>query len=470
MTQDDKRYNILFLFTDDQRFGTIRALGNDQIHTPNMDYLVRNGTAFTNAYIMGGTCAAVCMPSRAMLMTGRTLFHLEDLGQNIPEDHRMLPEVFKDAGYTTFGTGKWHNGTAAYARSFTHGAEIFFGGMDDHWNVPACDFDPTGKYPEPQPHPWNPGTGDVEIHQKQFDHIKRGKHSSELFADAARDFLITHDTAIPFFMYVSFMAPHDPRTMPQEYLTMYDPEQILLPPNFMPEHPFENGDMRVRDESLEAWPRRPEKVRRHLAEYYAMITHLDAQIGGILDALKATGQFENTIIVFAGDNGLALGQHGLMGKQNNYDHSIHVPLVMMGPGIPAGEQREAFCYLIDIFPTLCDLTGRTIPETVEGKSLMPALNDPYEPHRNLLHFAYRDLHRSVMDRRFKLIEYVVEEQRNTQLFDRSKDPYELNNLADDPDYSKTLDELRTKLKCWRTEMDDWGDAFWSKRHGSKQCK
>ncbi len=140
--------NILFLFTDDQRFDTIRALGNDQIHTPNLDYLVRNGTAFTNAYIMGGTSPAVCMPSRAMMLTGRTLFHIEGRGEGIPAAHRILPEHFRQAGYETFGTGKWHNGpdlTVVRYRS-----AIFFGGMDDHWNVPACDFDPSGQYQPPR--------------------------------------------------------------------------------------------------------------------------------------------------------------------------------------------------------------------------------------------------------------------------------------------------------------------------------
>jgi len=452
--------NVLFLFTDDQRFDTIRALGNRQIHTPNLDYLVRNGIAFTNAYIMGGTCGAVCMPSRAMMLTGRTLFRIEGEGQRIPTEHTMMPELFRQAGYATFGTGKWHNGTASYARAFTHGAEIFFGGMDDHWNVAACDFDPTGKYPEPRPHPFPAGPGNWRMAQKRYDHIQRGKHSSELFADATREFLLNYDDPEPFFAYVSFMAPHDPRTMPQEYLTMYDPDAIVLPENYMSEHPFDNGELRVRDELLEAWPRRPGKIRRHLAEYYAMITHLDAQIGRILDALKATRRFEDTIIVLAGDNGLALGQHGLMGKQSNYDHSVHVPLLMMGPGIPQGARRNALCYLIDIFPTLCDLTGQAVPSTAEGKSLVSVMRDPRAAPRDVLHFAYRDLHRSVMDRRFKLIEYVVDGRRTTQLFDRLRDPWELVNLADDPGYEQKLAELRAALTRWRTEMGDWGDAFW----------
>ena len=459
MSKKDNQPNVLFFFTDDQRFDTIRSLGNYQISTPNLDGLVRRGTTFQNAYIMGGTCPAVCMPSRAMLMTGRTLFHLEGSGEDIPAEHIMLGEVFQRAGYDTFGTGKWHNGPASYARSFSHGGEIFFGGMDDHWNVPACDFDPGGKYPEPKAHPWDGGTGQIESRMKSFDHIKTGKHSSELFADKATEFLLNRDQERPFFMYISFMAPHDPRTMPQTFLNMYDPEKILLPENYLPEHAFDNGEMKVRDELLEEWPRRPERIRRHIAEYYAMISHLDNEVGRVLDALKATKQFEKTIVVFAGDNGLALGRHGLMGKQSNYDHSVHVPLIFMGPGIPEGQKRTAFCYLIDIFPTLCDLTGMDKPSTVEGQTLAAALRDPGEKTRDYLLFAYGDVQRSVMGRRFKLIEYVVEGKRTTQLFDLYEDPLELRNLAGLTEYSKKLEELRKELGRWR-EWDDWGEDFW----------
>ena len=184
------RPNVLFFFADDQRFDTIHALGNPDIDTPNLDWLVRRGTAFTRAHIMGGTVPAVCMPSRAMLMTGRTLFRLQDAGAVIPEAHVMLPELLRDAGYDTFGTGKWHNGTASYARCFSHGDQIFFGGMDDHWNVPVCRFDPAGGYPEPRPHPFDPGTGTVQMNLKSYDHVAAGTHSSQLFADATIEFLL----------------------------------------------------------------------------------------------------------------------------------------------------------------------------------------------------------------------------------------------------------------------------------------
>ena len=437
--------NILFLFTDDQRFDTIRALGNHQIITPTLDSLTARGTTFENAYIMGGSCPAVCMPSRAMLMTGRTLYHLEGQGQNIPLEHTLLGETLRDAGYRTFGTGKWHNGAAAYARSFTDGAKIFFGGMNDHWNVPVRDFDPSGKYPD------------------ELGYRETGVHSSTLFCDAAIDFLRDYQEDDPFFMYVSFMAPHDPRVMPPQFREMYRTEEIELPPNFMPEHPFDNGELRIRDELLAEFPRTPEEIRGHIADYYAMITHADAEIARVLEVLRATGRADNTIVIFAGDNGLAVGKHGLMGKQNMYEHSVHVPLVICGPGIPAGERRDTFCYLLDIYPTLCELVGAPTPESVEGRSLVPALRQPETKVRDCLHFAYRHVQRSVRREQYKLVEYAVEGVRTTQLFDLEADPDELDNLAADPAYAGEVERLRQDLRRWPEELGDTqeqGQLFW----------
>ena len=446
-TADATRPNVLFFFTDDQRFDTIAALGNEHVITPTLDSLVANGTTFLNAYIMGGTSGAVCMPSRAMLHTGRTLFHIDRQGQDIPTGHAMMGEAFQRAGYHTFGTGKWHNGRAAYARSFTHGGRAFFGGMSDHWQVPLNPFDPTGEYPE-----------DKIYHET-------GQHSSDLFCGQAVEFLQqTANDPTPFFAYVSFTAPHDPRDTHPKYHAMYDPAKLPTPENFMPEHPFDNGDMRIRDEKLAPWPRTPEIVRRHIADYYAMITHADAQIGRVIETLKETGRYDNTIIVFAGDNGLGLGRHGLMGKQNLYEHSIHVPLILAGPGVPRGQKREAFAYLLDIFPTLCDLTGIARPQTVEGRSLAPVLADPAATVRDTMLFAYRHLHRAARDERWKLIEYVVEGKRTTQLFDLQADPFELTDLVEDPACAEHLQRLRKEVGRWRSELDDtqeMGSEFWS---------
>lgn len=452
--------NIVFFFTDDQRAGTIHALGNDRISTPNMDWLVHHGTAFTQAYIMGGTCGAVCMPSRAMLMTGRTLFHLDDLGQQIPEEHILLGEALRDAGYNTFGTGKWHNGPSSYSRSFNNGGEIFFGGMNDHWNVPACDFMPDGNYPSPEQISARFGKLQVKV-THSFDHMAYGKHSSDLFCDAAIDFISKYDEKAPFFAYIAYMAPHDPRETHQMYHDLYPLDSIPLPGNYMPVHPFDNGELQVRDELLADFPRTTDEVKRHNAEYYAMITHADQTIGRVISAIKQTGRLENTIFVLAGDNGLAIGRHGLFGKQNMYDHSVHVPLVMAGPGIPRNQHRDNFCYLLDIYPTLCDLVGVSIPQSVEGSSLVPIMDNANHINYETLAFAYRDIQRAVQDNDYKLIEYVVNKKQTTQLFNRGNDPLELHNLAEDPLYAGHVARLRKHLAQWKGKLDDWGQAFWS---------
>ncbi len=459
------RPNILFFFTDDQRYDTIGALGHPQIQSPHIDDLVERGTVCSDAYIMGGSSGAVCQPSRAMLMTGRTLYRLQNTGGQIPADHALLGETLREAGYDTFGTGKWHNSPNAYARSFSHGAEIFFGGMDDHWNVPACDFDPTGLYEQRLRQTIDFRT--QQVRHKTADHIRAGVHSTELFADATIDFLHRRRPAdAPFFAYLSFMAPHDPRTMPPKYLDMYPVEDIELPANFLPEHPFDNGDLMTRDEILAGHPRGEEETREHLAAYYAMISHVDHHVGRVLSAIDEAGLRDDTLIVFAGDNGLAVGQHGLFGKQNIYDHSVHVPLIFAGPDIPQGQQRDALAGLIDIFPTLCDLADVDIPETVEGCSLVPVLEDEEESVRENFHFAFRHLMRGVRDEAgLKLIETATGETRHTQLFDLAEDPLETNDLSAHDEHADTLSALRETLHSgWCDELGDLegeqGQAFW----------
>ena len=368
------RPNILIFFTDDQRFDTIGAFGSP-VSTPNIDRLVARGTTFTHAHIPCGTHGAICMPSRAMLHTGRTLFHLHDSGSSIPDEHTMLGETLRDAGYRTWGTGKWHNGRRAFNRSFDDGDEIMFGGMADHWNVPVYHYDPSGRYDTRLAQILHPQETN-EVLWREADHVHAGRHSSELLCDAAIDFLRRQDREEPFFCYVSLLAPHDPRTMPERFRTMYAPEDVELPPNYLGAHPFDNGSLKIRDEVLADFPRTPEEVRRHIAEYRAMITHLDHELGRVLDALEDTGQLDDTLIVFAGDNGLAVGQHGLMGKQNCYEHSVRVPLIFAGPGIPEGGRSAAYVYLLDIFPTLCELIGAPVPDTVEGQSLLAAPTRP----------------------------------------------------------------------------------------------
>tara|TARA_B100000809_G_C15134976_1_gene530158 strand:- start:4109 stop:4891 length:783 start_codon:yes stop_codon:yes gene_type:complete len=253
--------------------------------------------------------------------------------------------------------------------------------------------------------------------------------------------------------------------MPEDFLRMYDQQKIEIPANFEPEHPFDNGWLKGRDELLAEFPRTESEVQRHIAEYYGMISHLDAAIGRVMNKLREREILDNTIILFAGDNGLAVGQHGLMGKQNIYDHSVHVPFILAGPNVPADEKREALIYLIDIFPTLCDLIGIQHPTTIEGQSLIPHLERPAEKIREYLHFAYEGLQRGIRDQRYKLIEYVVNDRHaQTQLFDLLNDPRETVNLINEGKCAGVLKRLRNELKRWQTEYGDiqeQGQAFWT---------
>ena len=219
------------------------------------------------------------------------------------------PELLRQNGYTTFGTGKWHNRRGSYERSFERSGKVFFGGMSDQYAMPVNDFDPAGEYPPEE------------------TYIADG-YSTTVFSDEMIDFLNTRgsDDEEPFFAYIAYTSPHDPRTPPPPYDTMYDPDEIELPPNFLPEHPFDIGVRDIRDEVLAGYPRSEAEVKRHIADYYGMISHMDMDVGRILDTLEARGLHDNTIVIYTADHGLGVGQHGLMGKQNLYDHSICHPL------------------------------------------------------------------------------------------------------------------------------------------------
>jgi arylsulfatase A-like enzyme len=449
-----KKPNILFILTDDQRFDTINALGNNEIITPIMDRLVEKGTAFTHAYIPGGTCPAVCIPSRAMIHTGRTLFHIEEDGSKISSNYELIGETLKRIGYYTYGVGKWHNDINSYVRSFTNGDAIFFGGMWDHWNIPVCRFDPAGRYENIINFTPNFffSNRTIKVHCDKFS---TGKHSTEFITDTVIDFITHYDSEQPFFTYVAYMAPHDPRTMPQRFIDMYSSRQIDLPKNFMKEHPFDYGIREIRDEILAPYPRTEEIIKRHITEYYAMISHLDYEIGRILEALDKTGKIDDTIIILAGDNGLALGQHGLMGKQSIYEHSVRVPLVFTGPDIPRGLKVDNFVYLLDIYPTLCDLLRIEVPSSVEGKSFASMFSNPKIETRANLYLAYADLIRGIRTRKYKLIGYRGY-ANTTQLFDLENDPYETNDLSSKEEYARVIAELRLELEKFK---DEWGDKL-----------
>lgn len=457
--------NILFLLADDQRFDTIHALGNEEIQTPNLDRLVKRGTSFTNAFIPGGTSGAVCMPSRAMLNSGKFLTDLENYGEQIPADHPVLGECLQGAGYKTCGVGKWHNGTSSYARAFSAGGEIFFGGMWDHWNVPVNDFDETGRYAEIRRFTQNPFAENRTI-DLPAEKMTLGKHSTDLFSDKIIDEIhrMAHGYH-PFYIYGSFLAPHDPRTMPEEFKHMYDPDKISIPENFLPEHPFLFDIRGERDETLEAYPRTTAAIRQHIADYYAMISHIDARIGDIIRALEDEGILDDTLIVFSGDNGLSVGQHGLMGKQNLYDNSIRIPLILSGPGIPADYRCEEKVLLMDMMPTLLDYAGAEIPEDLFAKDLMPILNDGAKG-REEIYLMFTKKIRGLVNDDYKLIEYRTADGNHTQLFDRKADPLEMYNLSYQAEYQEVIEAMRKRLAELAKETGDtefpMGAEFWGR--------
>lgn len=421
--------NILFLFADDQRYQTIAALGNDEIITPHLDELVKHGTTFSNAYIMGAMNGAVCAPSRAMLMTGRSIFNIHPAAaDNLAMPDTLLPRALSANGYQTFHTGKWHNGRKAFQDAFDDGSKIFFGGMFDQYTPPTYEYQQDGSYPDSL---------------KSTDKM----HSSELYANAAIDYIQRQDkNDQPFMMYVAFQAPHDPRDVDQKYLDLYNSKNLSLPPNFLPEHPFDNGELNIRDEWLAGTPRTKDEVIANIGAYYAMITHLDEQIGRIIAALEEAQLRDNTIIIFSADNGLAVGQHGLMGKQNLYEHSIKIPLVFQGPGIPQNVQESVFIYLTDLYPTICDLTATKTPELVEGLSFAPLFKGVEKEHRTSMLFAYKNNQRAYREGDFKLIKYMVDGQRHHQLFNLAEDPWEKTNLYSSPEYKNMVNELEINMQ------------------------
>lgn len=436
MDSTGRRQNVLLMIADDHRHDVLSCAGDPTVRTPSFDRLAASGVRLTGARCQGGMTGAICAPSRACLMSGSNLFSATtDDPTVLNPEKTMLPETFRDTGYTTYAVGKWHNGGASLARGFDDGAAHFIGGMSDHDAVPINEFDATGAFP-----------ADAATVAEGF--------STDIFADAVIDFLRRQDGSQPFFCYAAFTAPHDPRTPPDEFT--YAANDMPLPPNFLEQHPFDNGDMVSRDEKLAAHPRRPAEIRQHIADYYGMISHLDHRIGTILQALEDTGEAENTIVIYTADHGLAVGQHGLMGKQNTYEHSLRIPMLMSGPGVPVGLDVDGFAYLTDVFPTLCDLLDLPAPSTVEGNSLRPLFEG--KQVYDHAHAAYRDVQRMARDDRYKLIQYFASPKgvgtNAVQLFDLAEDPWERADLSSDPAYADQMRSLAKALSTWMAYVGD----------------
>jgi arylsulfatase A-like enzyme len=466
LAAESKRPNILFILVDDQSPFDLKCYNpQSPLETPNIDRLAREGMVFDGAYHMGANVGAVCSPSRHMIMSGRTVWHLPTAPLAVqnglcPEnlENQTLPAVFNRAGYATMRTCKLGNSYEAANKLFT----------------------------------------------VRHDATKRGgtpETGSAWHGDRVMEYLTDRETANdtkPFLIYFGFSHPHDERDGTPELLAKYGavnhtdkdnpppahPQQPALPPNYLPEHPFHHGHPGLRDEVEVSgvWERRDERtIRNELGREFACSENIDIQIGRVLKQLEAMGELDNTYIFYTADHGIAIGRHGLQGKQNLYQHTWRVPFVVRGPGIKAGSRVEGNIYLLDTLATLCDLAGIAAPETNEGVSFKPVLNGQQPTVRDVMYGVYnggtKPGMRSVKQGDWKLIKYDVMngEVRETQLFNLKDNPDEflaehhdpeviaLNgsspakhqvNLAADPQHAAKLEEMEALLLAEMRRLDD----------------
>ncbi len=442
-TQSD-RPNILFVFADDLCWEALGMMNHTVVETPHLDRLASQGLSFTRAYNMGAWGGAVCVASRTMLNSGRFLWRSRRL--NMEEERqggRVWSKRMEEAGYETYFSGKWHVPELSAKKSFHHVTHVRPGmpnQTSEGYNRPKVG----------EPDPWDPWD------RKYGGYWKGGKHWSEVLADDAETFLDqASEKQKPFFMYLAFNAPHDPRQSPERFVNQYAVDEIAIPENFMAKYPYRKpmgSPWNLRDERLAPMPRTEYAIRVNRREYYAIISHMDEQIGRILEALKETGKAENTYIIFTADHGLAVGHHGLMGKQNLFEHSMRVPFFIIGPGIPEGETIDERIYLQDAMATSLELAGQPIPEYVQFKSVMPLIRGDRESQYESIYGGYREHQRAIVDGRFKLILYP--KAPKVLLFDLANDPEELNNLADEAQYRDTVRRLFDQLLELQTTAGD----------------
>ncbi len=307
----------------------------------------------------------------------------------------------------------------------------------------------------------------------------------------------TKDTD-PFLIYFGFSHPHDTRDGKPELLRHYgavnhknknapppaNAQHPALPINWLPAHPFHHGHPNLRDEVAVSgvWKRRDERtIRNEIGRQFACSENIDIQIGRVLKKLEAMGELENTYIFYASDHGMAIGRHGLQGKQNLYEHTWRVPMIVKGPGIKAGSRVQGNIYLLDVLGTLCDLAGIDPPKTIEGKSFRPVLEGKQQTVRDVLYGVYsggtKPGMRCVRKGDWKLIKYDVlaSKVRETQLFNLKENPNEFLkqhhdakvvaltgyqpqphevNLADDAKHAGKLAEMQALLLSEMQRLDD----------------
>ncbi|MDO5971793.1 sulfatase-like hydrolase/transferase [Flavivirga aquimarina] len=443
--EEKKKPNFLFVLVDDQSPFDLKTYDSNSIlETPNIDKLAKEGTVFDQARHMGSMNGAVCTPSRHMIMSGRTLWHLPPSAKNRNNGtdslaNQTIGAVFNRAGYKTMRTCKMGNSYKDANKQFTVVKDATKrGGTEESGSA------------------WH------------------GKQVLDYLGDRE-----ANQEKEPFFIYFGFSHPHDTRDGTPELLEKYgavnhkdtinrppaNEKQPLLQDNYLLAHPFHHGHPKLRDEERVSgvWKNRDEQtVRNELGREYACSENIDIQLGKVLDKLEAMGELDNTYIIYTSDHGMSIGRHGLMGKQNLYEHTWRVPFIVKGPGIDAGKRVKGNIYLLDVLPTLCDLAGIDTPETVEGKSFVPVLKGEKEEVRDVMYGVYaggtKPGMRTVKKGDWKLIKYDVLDGavRETQLFNLAENPNEYlpehnkageleTDLAENPKYADKLAEMEGLL-------------------------
>ncbi len=456
--------NVVFIFADDVSYDCLGALNSDVIHTPNLDKLLARSTQFTHAFNQGAWNGAVSAASRAMLITGKNLWnaatynpYVTDLkrpkrwakGAPLPagEENKPFettwPEYMKEAGYDTYMSGKWHV-TKPPHELFDTVAHVR-GGMPDQ----SADCY-NRELIKGQPDKWTP------YDTSYGGYWEGGVHWSEvLTADAISYIDIAAKKDAPFFMYLASNAPHDPRQSPEICLNMYNVDDIIVPQNFTPAYPYAEemgcSVSFLRDERLAPFPRTEYAVQVNRQEYFACLTHLDEQVGKIIDALEKSGKMDETYIIFTADHGLAIGDHGLLGKQNMYDASMRMPLFIAGPGIPEGQKVDNMVYMQDVMVTALDLAGSDAGvQFSDFQSLLPLATGETTESRPAVYGSYLGLQRMVRTDKYKMIIYP--NANVVRLYDMENDPYEQKDLAGDEANIALMKELLVEFKRLQKEV------------------